>query len=277
MVYQIDYLIFIFVLLVLLLASIKDFKNREVPDSISYILIFGGLLLSLAYSISYNTISNLVYIPLSVLLLFGFSYFMYVLGQWGGGDVKLMLGLSFVFSSINLFSDKSFVALFINILLFGGVYGLLSTIFLGLVKIKELKRYFQRYDLPFFIASAAAVIISVFIVPFPINIFIAVGVFMIFSIRFVFLVANNLMYIQESVSKLTEGDWLAESPKDADGKKVVPERNTGLTKADILKLKEKDIKSVTIKIGLPFVPGIFFAVLITILLGNPFLQLFTIL
>ena len=277
MVYQIDYLIFIFVLLVLLLASIKDFKNREVPDSISYILIFGGLLLSLAYSISYNTISNLVYIPLSVLLLFGFSYFMYVLGQWGGGDVKLMLGLSFVFSSINLFSDKSFVALFINILLFGGVYGLLSTIFLGLVKIKELKKYFQRYDLPFFIASAAAVIISVFIVPFPINIFIAVGVFMIFSIRFVFLVANNLMYIQESVSKLTEGDWLAESPKDADGKKVVPERNTGLTKADILKLKEKDIKSVTIKIGLPFVPGIFFAVLITILLGNPFLQLFTIL
>ena len=203
----------------MLLASIKDFKNREVPDSISYILIFGGLLLSLAYSISYNTISNLVYIPLSVLLLFGFSYFMYVLGQWGGGDVKLMLGLSFVFSSINLFSDKSFVALFINILLFGGVYGLLSTIFLGLVKIKELKRYFQRYDLPFFIASAAAVIISVFIVPFPINIFIAVGVFMIFSIRFVFLVANNLMYIQESVSKLTEGDWLAESPKDAEAMK----------------------------------------------------------
>ena len=98
----------------LLIASIKDFKNREVPDSISYILIFGGILLSLAYSISYSTISNLIHIPLSVLLLFGFSYFMYVLGQWGGGDVKLMLGLSFVFSSINLFSDKSFIALFIG-------------------------------------------------------------------------------------------------------------------------------------------------------------------
>ncbi len=261
----------------LLIASIKDFKNREVPDSISYILIFGGILLSLAYSISYSTISNLIYIPLSVLLLFGFSYFMYVLGQWGGGDVKLMLGLSFVFSSINLFSDKSFIALFINILLFGGVYGLLSTIFLGLVKIKQLKKYFQRYDVPFFIASIAAIILSIFIVPSPINIFIAVGIFMIFSIRFVFLVANNLMYIQEDVSKLTEGDWLAESPKDTDGKKIVPERNTGLTKIDIQKLKEKDIKSVTIKIGLPFVPGIFFAVLITILVGNPFLQLFTIL
>ncbi|EEZ92481.1 MAG: hypothetical protein BJBARM4_0963 [Candidatus Parvarchaeum acidiphilum ARMAN-4] len=131
--------------------------------------------------------------------------------------------------------------------------------------------------MPFFIASITAIILSIFIVPSPINIFIAVGIFMIFSIRFVFLVANNLMYIQEDVSKLTEGDWLAESPKDTDGKKIVPERNTGLTKIDIQKLKEKDIKSVTIKIGLPFVPGIFFAVLITILVGNPFLQLFTIL
>ncbi len=270
-----DYLIFIFVLLMLLIASIQDFRNREVPDSISYILMAGTLLLSFIYSLAYNTISNLIYIPISLLLLFGFSYFMYRLGQWGGGDVKLMLGLSFVFTSLNVFSDKSFIALFINILLFGGIYGLIGTILFGLVKINKLKKHFQRYDVPFFIASAAIIILSVLLVPFPINIFIAVGVFMIFSIRFVFLVANNLMYIQEKVSKLTEGDWLAESPKDSNGKKIVPERSTGLTNADIQKLKEKGIKEVIIKIGLPFVPGIFFAVIITVLLGNPFLQLFS--
>ncbi|MCL4396773.1 A24 family peptidase [Candidatus Parvarchaeota archaeon] len=277
MVYQMDYLIFIFVLFMLLVASIQDFKNREVPDYISYILIAGTLLLSLTYSIAYNTISNLIYIPLSVLLLFGFSYFMYRLGQWGGGDVKLMLGLSFVFTSLNVFSDKSFIALFINILLFGGIYGLIGTVFLGVIKIKKLKKHFQKYDLPFFIASAVIIILSVLLIPFPINIFIAVGVFMIFSIRFVFLVANNLMYIQEKVTKLTEGDWLAESPKDENGKKIVPERNTGLTNKDIQKLKENGVKEVIIKIGLPFVPGIFFAVLITVLLGNPFLQLFSVL
>ncbi|MCL4362326.1 MAG: A24 family peptidase [Candidatus Parvarchaeota archaeon] len=275
MVYQMDYLIFIFVLLMLLIASIQDFRNREVPDSISYILMAGTLLLSFIYSLAYNTISNLIYIPISLLLLFGFSYFMYRLGQWGGGDVKLMLGLSFVFTSLNVFSDKSFIALFINILLFGGIYGLIGTILFGLVKINKLKKHFQRYDVPFFVASAAIIILSVLLVPFPINIFIAVGVFMIFSIRFVFLVANNLMYIQEKVSKLTEGDWLAESPKDSNGKKIVPERSTGLTNADIQKLKEKGIKEVIIKIGLPFVPGIFFAVIITVLLGNPFLQLFS--
>ncbi len=119
----------------LLLASIQDFRKREVPDSISYILIAGALLLSFIYSIVYNTVSNLIYIPLSMLLLFGFSYFMYRLGQWGGGDVKLMLGLSIIFNSLNLFSDKSFIALFINILLFGGIYGLIGTVFFGLIKI----------------------------------------------------------------------------------------------------------------------------------------------
>ncbi len=272
-----DYLIFIFVLLMLLIASIQDFRKREVPDSISYILIVGTLLLSFTYSIAYNTISNLIYIPLSILLLFGFSYFMYLLGQWGGGDVKLMLGLSFAFTSLNIFSDKSFIALFINILLFGGIYGLIGTIIFGIIKINKLRKYLKKYDAPFFIASAAIIILSVILVPFPINVFIAVGMFMIFSIRFVFLVANNLMYIQEKVSKLTQGDWLAESPKDENGKKIIPERNTGLTNTDIQKLKEKGIKEVIIKIGLPFVPGIFFAVLITVLLGNPFLQLFSVL
>ena len=188
-----------------------------------------------------------------------------------------MLGLSFAFTSLNIFSDKSFIALFINILLFGGIYGLIGTIIFGIIKINKLRKYLKKYDAPFFIASAAIIILSVILVPFPINVFIAVGMFMIFSIRFVFLVANNLMYIQEKVSKLTQGDWLAESPKDENGKKIIPERNTGLTNTDIQKLKEKGIKEVIIKIGLPFVPGIFFAVLITVLLGNPFLQLFSVL
>ena len=148
-----DYVIFIFVLAILTAASISDFKSREVPDSISYILIIGSFLLVLAYSIEYKTISNLLYMPLSILLIAGFSYIMYRIGQWGGGDVKLLFGLSLVFTSLNLFSNTSFVALLINILLFGGVYGLLGTIILGLVKIKKLKKYFKAYDIPFFCSN----------------------------------------------------------------------------------------------------------------------------
>ena len=268
-----DYLIFIFVLSALFIASIEDFRSREVPDFLSYLLIAGGIFLSLLYSLEYMTAANLDYLPISMLLLFGFSYFMYRLGQWGGGDVKLMLGLSFVFTSMNLFSDKSFVALFINILLFGGVYGLLGTIFFGLIKIDKLYRHLESYDIPFFAAMIASIPVSILFVPQPLNFFVAIAAFMLFSIRFVFLVANNLMYVKEPVSKLTEGDWLAESPKDRNGKKIIPERNTGITLSDIRKLSESGVKEVTVKMGLPFVPGIFFATLITIAFGNPLLQI----
>ncbi len=268
-----DYLIFIFVVAVLIVASISDFRKREVPDSLSYILIGGSALLVLSYSAIYSTVSNLIYLPLSVLLISGFSYFMYRIGQWGGGDVKLLFGLSLVFTSIGLFSDKSFVALFINILLFGGIYGLFGTIILGLVKIRKLRHYFKPYDIPFLISMIVVIILSAILIPVPLNIFIVIAAFMLFSMRFVLLVANNLMYVKEKVEKLTEGDWLAEAPKDSRNRSIVPERSTGLTLEDIKKLKSSNIKEVMIKIGLPFVPGILLAVIITILFGNPLLQI----
>lgn len=268
-----DYLIFIFVTSILLIASISDFRKREVPDSLSYILIAGSLFLSFLYSIAYNTISNLVYMPVSILVLFGFAYFMYRSGQWGGGDVKLIFGLSTVFTSLNMFSNRSFIALFINVLLFGGVYGIFATIFIGLVKIKKLKEHFKYYDLPFFLLMISTIVLSILFLPIPLNFFIALAAFMLFSMRLIFLVANNLMYVTEKISKLTEGDWLVESPKDERGKNIVPARNTGLTLADIEKLKNSAAKTVQIKIGLPFVPGILIAVIITILFGNPLLQI----
>lgn len=275
MVYQINDLIFIFVVSLLVIASVSDFRKREVPDSVSYVLIAGSAFLVLVYSVENNTLSNLVYMPLSILLIAGFSYFMYRIGQWGGGDVKLLFGLSIVFTSLNLFSNESFIALFINILLFGGVYGLLGTISLGLIKIRKLEKYFKPYDIPFFISMLIAIVLSLVLIPLPLNLFVAIAAFMLFSMRFIFLVANNLMYVKEKVEKLTEGDWLAEFPKDKNGKGIIPERSTGLTPSDIEKLKSSKVKEVLVKLGLPFVPGILFAVVITIIFGNPLLQAFS--
>lgn len=268
-----DYVIFIFVLALLTAASICDFRRREVPDSISYLLMAGSLLIVLAYSIEYDTILNLVYMPLSILLLAGFAYFMYRMGQWGGGDVKLIFGLSIVFTSVNIFSSNSFIALFMNILLFGGIYGIFGTIIKGLINIKKLKQHFKYYDIPFFVAMLSVFVISFIFIPFPLNIFVEFAAFMMFSIRFIFLVAENLMYITEKVEKLTEGDWLAEPVKDKGGKNIIPERNTGLTPSDIRKLKESGVKEVLIKLGLPFVPGILLATAVTFAFGNPLLQI----
>ena len=120
---------------------------------------------------------------------------------------------------------------------------------------------------------AIIIIISIFLIPLPLNVFISIAAFMLFSLRFLFLVANNLMYVNEKVEKLTEGDWIAEIPKDKNGKNIIADRSTGLTMSDIQKLKESGVKEVLVKIGLPFVPGILFAVIITIVFGNPLLQI----
>lgn len=263
----------IFAIVMMSLASYFDIRTREVPDFISYVMIAGGLLINAAISVTSSTISNLIFLPLAVLLLFGFSYTMYTFGQWGGGDVKLMLGLSMIFTSLSLYSNFSFVALFINMLIFGGLYGIIGTVVYGAIKIKKLSKFLTAYDIPFVIAGASAIIVTVLFMPAPFNFLIAFSAFLLVSMRYIYVIAQNLMFMDTPVGKLTEGDWLADDIKDDSGRIIVRKRPTGLVMSDIRKLKEHKIKAVLVKVGLPFVPGLLFGVAITLLFGNPLLHL----
>jgi hypothetical protein len=244
-----------------------------VPDFLSYFLISGGAFLSLLLAIYNGNLSNLVYFPASVAVLFGFAYLMYFLGQWGGGDVKLMLGLAFVFTALNIYSNFSFVAVFINTLVFGGVYGLLGTITFGLLKFKLLKKYLRSYDIGIIIIGVAAIASFLLYLPSPISYLSAFAAFLFVSMRYIYLVAENLMYVEVPVAKLTEGDWLVNDVKDEKGSIIVERRNTGLIPEDLEKLSHSKIKRVLVKIGLPFVPGVLLGVLITLIFGNPLLQI----
>ncbi len=265
--------IFAFTIAAMSFASYFDIKTREVPDFISYLLIAGGLSINAVISITSYSVSNLEFIPLSMLLLFGFSYTMYILGQWGGGDVKLMLGLAMVFTAAGFYSHLSFIALFINMLIFGGLYGIVGTVAYGVIKIKKLSKFLGLYDIPLVGAGAAVIVFSAFYLPTPLNFLIAFSAFLLVSMRYIYVVAQNLMFVNTDVNKLTEGDWLADDVKDESGKVVVKRRQTGLLAADIKELKEHGVNTVLVKIGLPFVPGLFLGVIITLFLGNPLFQL----
>ena len=87
----------------LIIASITDLKSREVPDYISYGLIF------IAFAISiFDSVLTWSYIPF-VISMIGFivglivAYGMFYLGQWGGGDSKLIMGLGALIG-FNVFS-----------------------------------------------------------------------------------------------------------------------------------------------------------------------------
>ncbi len=218
-----------------------------------------------------NNISILFPAPISIGLFFGFPYLMYRFGQWGGGDVKLMTGLGIIFTSLSLSSNLSFINLFINILLFGGIYGLIATLIYGLVKFKRLRRELKFYDIPIIVMAFLFIIFSFVYFKFPYNLFISFIIFLLFAIRYLYLVMDKLMYIEVSTNKLMEGDWLMEDVIK-DGKVIVSKRNIGLTKDDIEKLKKEKIEHVMVKIGLPFVPGILVGLLITIFLVNPIIS-----
>ncbi len=268
-----DSFIFIFTVGVLGLASYFDIKTREVPDFMSYLLIIGGALLTLLSAITSNSISGLEFLPASVGLLFGFSYLMYALGQWAGGDVKLMLGLGFIFTSVDLNSTSSFIALFINILIFGGFYGLIGTIVFGVVRARHLVQKLRYYDGILIALGVAATVLILLYVPQPLSYLLAFEAFLFVSMRYIYLIANDIMFSEVGVDKLTEGDWLAKDIYTQDSKLVVRRRNIGLTKEEIQRLKDHGVRRVLVRIGLPFVPGIFLGVLVTMVFGNPLLTL----
>ena len=265
--------IFAFLIGTLSAASYFDARTREVPDFISYLLIIGGILLNLFLAVSTGSISSLEFLPLSVAVLFGFSYLMYVSGQWAGGDVKLMLGLAMLFTAIDISNSFSFANLFVNILIFGGLYGLVGTIIFGMIKFKELKRFLHLYDIGIITCGAAIVLLVLYLLPIPINYLAAFAIALLVSMRYIYVIAENLMFVDVHVDRLTEGDWLAQDVVDDKGKTVVPKRNTGLMQGDIDKLKKSTVKSVLVKIGMPFVPGILIGTIITLFFGNPLLQL----
>ncbi len=262
-----------FIIFILSLASAFDIKSREVPDFISYVFLVGAILLILILAIYEDSLQVLEFIPLSFALLFGFAYLMYRLGQWGGGDAKLMLGFSFLFTNISLNSSLSFVNLFINMLLFGGFYGLFAILALGVIKHKEMKKRMKIYDYVLLVAGAIAIILVYFLIVYPLNILLSLMVLLLVVIRYIYIVSMELMYKDIGVSKLTEGDWLADDVIK-DGKIVIRRTNIGLTAEDINKLKSEEVKQVKVKIGLPFIPGILLGAIVTIFFLNPVLSLF---
>ncbi len=69
--------ILVFALIILSIDSYFDIKSREIPDFLSYLLVFVGITFDIIMVIYENSLYYLYYLPVSIALLFGFSYLMY--------------------------------------------------------------------------------------------------------------------------------------------------------------------------------------------------------
>ena len=91
---------------------------------------------------------------------------------------------------------------------------------------------------------------------------------------FIKAVEKSAMIHHISPDKLTEGEWIA---KDVvvEGKTIASTQDLGVSEQQIEQLRELQqlgkLKTVAIKIGMPFVPAFFLSFILTVLIGHSWL------
>ncbi len=278
--------------LVLLIASYTDIKTREVPDWINFGLIGTGFGISMLFSVIYWNLNFIISSVVGFTLFFVLAWVMFYTGQWGGGDSKILMGLGAVIGidifskSLTLVSILQFfiIAFLINALLVGALYGILWSIFsIFRNKNKFLKSFKKGIS-----SKKTKLVKKILLVLFIILILIAVSVpdkFVKVMILYLALVSIITFYLWVAIKavenacmlkyvkpqQLTEGDWIAKDVK-VNGKYITGPKDLGIEKKKINKLialyKQRKVKKILIKEGIPFVPSFFVAYIITLIYGN---------
>lgn len=265
-------------LFLLVIGAFTDLKSREVPDWLNYSGIFVGLGLRLIWSFYSFDWSYIISGLIGFGVFFGLACLMFYLGQWGGGDSKMLMALGALLGL--KFSFESFtVGFLISLMIAGGLYGFVWSAVLAvknwrrfsaeyrkmLVEKKKYRALFLGFS---FVLLVSAVFVSGAFTRF-LLVFIALFVpavnYLVLAVK---SVENCCMYQRVRPSELTEGDWIAKEVK-VKGKRICGPKDLGIEKKQIRKLIKLNVKSVVVKTGIPFVPSFLLAFLLTLWIGNP--------
>lgn len=267
------------VLFVLLISTITDIKYREVPDWLSYAAIaagFGSRFIWGAYSWDYHPILDGA-VGFSVFFILACA--LYYLGQWGGGDSKLLMAIG-VCLGLNLDMNHIILAFVINAVWLGGLYGLFWSVYLALknwIKFKaEYAHQLKQHKFVRFIPLA--VLLTIVILSFVLDISPVLEAMLIFLVLIVplmfyvsvFVRVVELVAMRKLVSpnEITEGDWVVNDIV-VNKKHLAGPKDLGISLKQIAELKKYHIRRVLIKVGIPFVPALLLAYLFTLFFGNP--------
>lgn len=269
--------------LYLLAGSISDIKTREVPDWSNYGLIAVGFASNLIFSLALSDWSYFLNSIIGFGIFFILAIALFYLGQWGGGDSKMLMGIGALYGLGLSWQSSSFLISFIiNSLLAGALWGIGWSIFLALKNrkkfLKELKKHtkqkiFKTIRLVVLILSGLLLIFSLLISQMAL-IFLSFAILLIFVFYLWLLikaVEKSCMFKLVEPSKLTEGDWIAREVKHK-GRYICGPKDLGIEKKQIKILKklyrEKKIKKILVKEGIPFVPSFLFGWLTAVGYGN---------
>jgi len=284
-------MIWIFLLValaVLVLGSYTDFRTREVPDWVNYGLIFTGVgLHGILSAVSWNWLPILSS-GIGLGIGMGVAFAMYYLGQWGGGDAKMLMGLGALIG-FDFSYDSFLLSFLINAFLLGALYGLGYGVFLAVKNKKKFRETYRklRSFVPailrrgIVICWIAAVLLAIVFLFWNNFLLIYLGAIIVMLLVFyhLYLFAKSIekccMLKYVSPDKLTEGDWIVHDVY-VKGKRVCGPKDLGILKKQINILKRARIKKILVKDGIPFVPSFLIAFVMTMFAGNVLFYLFSI-
>lgn len=273
-------------LLALLIATYTDFKTGEVPDWLSHGFIISALGIRLVHSVIFADWLYFVYGATGFGAMYGFGLLVYYARQWGGGDAKIMMGLGAAFATAPFAYHSNIpylLAVSANIFIAGGVYGLLWGIYVFASKFREsakaakenIRKGKKKYAA--IIAASAIIFISSFFFSGAAKplLFLFPPLFIAYMMLYIFIKAAEAagMHKRIPVSRLTEGDWIANDVK-AKGKLICSRKGPGITNKQIKLLKKAGVKSVVIKKGIKFLLALLVGTAATLIFNDIVVLLF---
>jgi len=263
-------------------AAFYDLKTTEIPDKIPYVMIAIGIIGNIVASYLAWSYWPFVYSMIAGLGFLGFGFIMYYLGQWGGGDAKILSGIGFLlptYQSAKLTLPFS-IGFFFNVFLVGAVYMIIYAFVLSFINRKIWTVFFKdlkanaRMILIYNSALVASIILMGLLFAryfefLPLTAFTVLvvtiglasaGLYILW--KFVKVVENVGFKKKIPVSKLRVGD--------------VPDYYKiweGVTEKEIRKIKKSGKKYILIKEGVRFAPAFPIALIFTLVFGDGILVL----
>jgi Flp pilus assembly protein protease CpaA len=255
-----NFLLKLFLTFILSVLAILDLKTKETPYFLSFSLILSGVLSLIINLLTNFQISLIEIYFINLLSAFFISFFKYKLGFWGGGDFLVFVGTSFFITILFpfLFSPLLFLIFIYIATLF------YNTFYLIFIYLKE--NFISKYEIIFFVLLLASLISK--------NFFLSLFILIIWL--FIVLHKLNTLYFIKKipVKNLKEEDWLAyEVYKNNEVILKPSDVKEGLTKEHIKLLKEKNVKFVYIKDGIPYLPTFLLGFLLMLFFSNKIFEI----
>ena len=262
------------------LASICDIRNNYVPEKLTYVLLFFGLVSNSILSIFSNNIKFILASFISMFITYVITYLLWKLKMWGGGDVMLFTAIATVIPNglnidfLNIFPQLSVYpfafSVVVNSILVS--FPFLMVFFIHLLIKNEIFKGHPTYWISLLnIENLRNLIHNTLNKTIPIK-----------DLKEGNIV-NDYYFDNEYINELikeNDGNLEVFECKDEKGKYYFKSMSAGgITRKDmylikILSAQEFIGKDISIKITYPFTPAIFAGLLIAVFYGD-IMMLFT--